>query len=113
MLGVIRKTIIFFSVFIVALYLMLVNQFGNISGTSCDGFQCWLEKKEKLNENIGRVCRKYRDSLLLPGDDVDRLKNFLLFDKIANCINTKVLSYSHYTLEVDIKFSVRPLQLPG
>ena len=52
--------------------------------------QCWLERKEKLNENIARVCAHHAHSLLLPGNNLQKLKRFLHVDKMANCINEKV-----------------------
>ena len=55
-----------------------------------DDFECWLQKKEKLNLNIAEVCRKYRDVLMLPGTVLTKMRRFLHLDKMINCLNEKV-----------------------
>ena len=67
-----------------------VLQLESIRSVPCEGFQCWLQRKEKLNENVARVCRKHRNSLLLPGSPLTKLKRFLTVDRLVNCINEKV-----------------------
>ena len=49
-----------------------------------------MEKKEKLNENIARVCSKYGDYIdKISGRVLDR-KMFLHYDKMVYCIIQKV-----------------------
>ena len=76
---------IFLSIFIIiAFYLILrifiVNETA-IDELSCDDFNCWLNKKEMLKKNIAKVCRKYRNSILLPGTALRKMTRFLHFDK--------------------------------
>ena len=54
-----------------------------------DSFQCWLEKKQELNQKIDRGCRKYADSIDRSGRVVDR-KQFLHYGKMVYCIIEKV-----------------------
>lgn len=57
-----------------------------------DQFQSWLEKKQKLNKNIARVCSKYGDYIdKISGRVLDR-KMFLHYDKMVNCLIQKVLN---------------------
>ena len=67
-----------------------------VSPRTCDDeqFQCWFEKKQQLNKNIARVCRKYRDSINIPDQAVDKEKQkrqFLHYDKMVYCIIEKVI----------------------
>ena len=76
---------IFLSIFIIiAFYLILrifiVNETA-INELSCDDFNCWLNKKEMLKKNIAKVCKKYRNSLVLPGNALKKMKRFIHFDK--------------------------------
>ena len=55
-----------------------------------DPYQSWLEKKKKLNENIGRVCSKYAGYIdKISGRVLDRTM-FLHYDKMVNCLIQKV-----------------------
>ena len=76
---------IFLSIFIIiAFYLLLrifiVNETA-INELSCNDFNCWLNKKEMLKKNIAKVCRKYRNSIVLPGTALTKMKRFLHYDK--------------------------------
>ena len=62
-------------------YLFLIFNEKETNGLSCDEFNCWLQKKEKLKTNIAKVCRKYRNSILLPGTALTKMKRFIHFDK--------------------------------
>ena len=67
-----------------------------ISTGSCDDeqFQCWFEKKQQLNKNIARVCRKYGESIKIPDLQIDNEKQkreFLHYDKMVYCPISKVL----------------------
>ena len=62
-----------------------------ISASSCedDQFQCWLVKKQNLNKNIDKVCRKYGDSIKTPvrAKLKEELKRkFLHYDNLVYCI---------------------------
>ena len=62
----------------------------------CDDeqFQCWFEKKQALNKNIARVCRKYGESIKIPDLQIDNEKQkreFLHYDKMVYCPISKVL----------------------
>ena len=76
---------IFISIFIIIvfyLFLSIFNMNDNaINEHSCDEFNCWLKKKEKLKTNIAKVCRKYRNSIVLPGTTLTKMRRFLHFDK--------------------------------
>ena len=89
-----KKVICSSTLLLIALYFILKDRnmmrLENISRLPCEGFQCWLEKKEKLNENVARVCRKHRSSILLPGTPLTKIKRFLKVDRMVNCINEKV-----------------------
>ena len=57
---------------------------------SKDQFQCWWENKQKLNENIARVCRKYGDFIdKISGRVLDR-SMFIQYDNMVYCIIQKV-----------------------
>ena len=61
----------------------------------CDDeqFQCWFEKKQALNKNIARVCRKYGESIRIPYQHIDKEKQqmeFLHYDKMVYCNTYKV-----------------------
>ena len=67
---------------------------------SCDDeqFQCWFEKKQELNKNIARVCRKYGESIKIPYLQIDKEKQkqeFLHYDKMVYCTIPKVLIIKH------------------
>ena len=86
-----RKIVISICGFIL-IYLVLMNgRITHIFDTPCDEYQCWLEKKEELNKNIARVCRKYRGSIKLAGTPATMLRRFLHVDQMVNCINEKVI----------------------
>ena len=76
---------IFFSIFIIIvfyLFLLIFNVKENeINEVSCDEFNSWIKKKEKLKTNIAKVCRKYRNSIVLPGTALTKMKRFLHYDK--------------------------------
>ena len=59
-------------------------------GLDEDQLQSWLEKKQKLNENVARVCSKYGDYIdEISGRVLDR-RMFLHYDKMVNCLIQKV-----------------------
>ena len=73
-------------------YLDLDSQ---MSASSCDDdqFQCWFEKKQQLNKNIDRVCRKYGDSINTPvrASLKEELKRKVLhYENLVYCIIEKV-----------------------
>ena len=74
---------IFLSIFTISVFylLMIFNVNEKENELSCDEFNCWLQKKEKLKTNIAKVCRKYRNSILLPGTALRKMTRFLHFDK--------------------------------
>ena len=69
-----------------------VGQVSSSLAPACveDQFQCWLKKKQELNENIARVCTKYADYIdTISGRVLDR-KMFIKYDKMVYCIIQKV-----------------------
>ena len=75
---------IFLSIFTISVFYLSITFNLNekvINELSCDEFNCWLQKKEKLKTNIAKVCRKYRNSILLPGTALRKMTRFLHFDK--------------------------------
>ena len=72
---------IFLAIIIIMFYFLPIFNEKPINELSCDEFNCWLKKKEKLKTNVAKVCRKYRNSILLPGTAVTKMKRFLHFDK--------------------------------
>ena len=66
-----------------------------VSPRTCDDeqFQCWFEKKQQLNKNIARVCRKYGDSIKIPDKAMQKEKQrmkFLHYDNLVYCLIEKV-----------------------
>ena len=56
-------------------------------GCDDEQFQCWFEKKQILNENIARVCSKYRIEVEANNS---RGARFLQHGQLVNCVNPKV-----------------------
>ena len=93
-------------VIMMGIYLLLIFNENVTNRLSCDEFNCWLQKKEKLKTNIAKVCRKYRNSILLPGTALTKMKRFIHFDKgggkkgwnfLGGGGERKItISYSHY-----------------
>ena len=78
---------IFISVFSYILMIFYTKRNMSAFLKDCDEeqFDCWLEKKQKLNENIARVCSKYRVEV-----EAKNTSRFLQHRKLVNCVNAKV-----------------------
>ena len=72
---------IFVVIIIIVFYFLPKFNEKPINELSCDEFNYWLKKKEKLKTNVAEVCRKYKNSIMLPGTAVTKMKRFLHFDK--------------------------------
>ena len=83
---------IFIGIIIINMIILYARNKIQIYPTRLEGdqLQSWLGKKQKLNENIVRVCNKYADKIdQISGRVLDRTM-FLHYDKMVNCLIQKV-----------------------